>query len=76
MYHMVRLANRHGAVTCTLIGMFFLIRGTSGAEINTSLAVSVSASTAGDQPPDEPVDDSGDEFVDAILADDDEADVH
>ena len=27
MYHVARLANQHGAVTCTLIGMFFLIRG-------------------------------------------------
>eukprot|EP00966_Prymnesium_polylepis_P191274 4432868-Prymnesium_polylepis.1 len=27
MYHVARLANEHGAVTCTLLGMFFLVRG-------------------------------------------------
>jgi hypothetical protein len=47
--------------------VFFLIRGTSGAEIDISLATNVTASPPGDQPSDELVDTSDDN--------DDEADI-
>ena len=53
MYHMAHLANRHGAVTCTLVGMFFLVRGTSGAEISTPRLTCTEPSYQGEAHPDD-----------------------
>eukprot|EP00966_Prymnesium_polylepis_P130151 3009942-Prymnesium_polylepis.1 len=48
-FHIARIANEHGALTCTLVGMFFLIRGTSGAEINPT-ATLPAVGLGGEQP--------------------------
>eukprot|EP00966_Prymnesium_polylepis_P239118 5530365-Prymnesium_polylepis.1 len=48
-FYTARIANEHGAVTFTLVGMFFLIRGTSGAEIDPT-ATLPAVGLGGEQP--------------------------
>ena len=73
VYLAVRLENRHGPVTCTLVGMFFLIRGTSGAEVDASWPTDSSAYIRGGTPSDEPDDDADDKTDERIDSDHPEA---